>query len=161
MSRIEYNDPDCVEDELRMYAFGANTERHLKGKKGQLALKELEAALLALPEKRLEYSKFVVRHGEADDVGAVCALGAVALKRCMDSGMSRAEAIKKLEMEVTEFDEEAGDSHWENVQRTAGYMGCKVNFAWAVIEANDEGGRPTPEGRYKRVLEWCQQQIIR
>lgn len=156
MSRIEYPEADDTASFLRACAFGANTERHLKGKNGQAALKDLEAALLALPEKKLAYSKFVVRHGDADDVGEVCALGALALKRLMDKGMTRADAIKQLEEKGPK------ETHgWEGVCQSAAFLDVKKNFAWEVIEQNDECGGPTPEERYKRVLEWVQKAIIR
>lgn len=155
MSRISYNEPEDDADFLRVCAFEANTKRHLKGKKGQAALKELEAALIALPEKRLVYSKFVVRHGEADDIGEVCALGALALKRCMDKGLTRSEAIKKIEQDGPDPDDEG----WGATENTAEYLKVKVNFAWEVMERNDEYGGPTPEERYKRVLAWVREQI--
>jgi len=156
MSRICYVEADDTESFLRACAFDANTKRHLAGKKGQEALLELEAALLALPEKRLEYSKFAIQHGDADDIGGVCALGAVALKRLMDKGMSRAQAIRKVR--------EEGPGHtegWDGIMNSAAYLGCKTNFAWAVIEQNDEIGGPTSEKRYERVLEWVRKLIVR
>jgi hypothetical protein len=155
MSRIEYGEADDTASFLRCCAFSANTERHLNGKKGQAALKELEAALLALPEKRLESSRFVVVDGEKSE-GSVCALGALALKRLMDTGLSRKEAMKKLD--------ESGprETHgWEGVQETAKFLNVKDNFAWEVIEQNDECGGPTCEERYERVLEWVQKRIVR
>lgn len=161
MSRIEEYEPDDIEDELRCWSFQNNTERHLKGKKGQAMLRELEAALLALPEKRLEYSRFVVRHGEE---GGVCALGALALKRKMDQGLSRADAMKKLsedaEKNELDMDEEYDSAEWSRIERTADYLQCKVNFAFAVIVENDEWG-PTndAEERYRRLLEWCRRKI--
>lgn len=157
MSRIDYCEPDDTRSFLRACAYGANTERHLKGKKGQAALLELEAALLALPEKALQYSRFVVIPEKEGDQGSVCALGAVALKRKMDKGLGRQEALRTINKE---FHCHEDDSSLE-VGDTAKYMNYVHNFAWAVIEQNDEYGGRTPEECYKRVLKWCQNSIIR
>lgn len=160
MSRIDYVDCDDNADFLRACAFSANTQRHLKGEKGQKALKELEAALLALPEKKLIYSKFVVKDGDDNPDGAVCALGAMALKRLMDKGMTRAEAISNLD-ETGPSDDV--DSVWEELKSTAQFMKLKMNFVWEVVEQNDEqcAKNTSAEDRYKHVLAWVQERIVR
>lgn len=160
MSRIDYVDCDDNADFLRACAFEANTERHLKGEKGQKALRELEAALLALPEKKLLYSEFVVREEGKDEEGAVCALGAVALKRRMDKGMTRAQALKEIKEKGPLHD---GDHPWTGIKKTAEFMDLKVNFVWEVVEKNDEecSRNCKPEDRYQHVLEWVQKRIAR
>ena len=70
MGRITYSEDDDFNNQGLMWM--ANQERSIKGRKGQAALRELEAALLALPEKRLI-------SGELENaVGEVCAVGALA-----------------------------------------------------------------------------------
>lgn len=49
-----------------------NCQRSIAGKAGQKALRALEAALVALPEKRL------IREQLEDAAGNVCAIGALA-----------------------------------------------------------------------------------
>lgn len=160
MSRIDYADCDDNADFLRACAFSANTEKHLKGEKGQKALKELEAALLELPEKKLIRSRFMVKENEKDEVGAVCALGALALKRRLDKGMTRAQAVQELDLTGPSEDEY---SKWQELKNTADFLKLKMNFVWEVVEKNDEDCGPTwkPEDRYKHVLEWVQKRITR
>ncbi len=70
MSRISYSDEEDVPGQFAL--FQANCRRSLQGKAGQIALRELEAALLALPDKRLIAEKLIDADGE------VCAIGALA-----------------------------------------------------------------------------------
>lgn len=163
MSRIDYVDCDDNESFLRACAFSANTERHLKGEKGQKALKELEEALLALPEKKLIYFNFVTRKSILDEVGEVCALGAVALKRRMDKGMTRAQAIRDMEEKAPEGPDYIKVSAWESIEETSEFLKLKPNFVWSVVEQNDEqcGNKVSPEDRYRHVLEWVQKRIAR
>lgn len=160
MSRIEYVDADSQEQWLRMCAFEANTERHLKGKKGQAVLRELEAALLALPEKKLLEGTFIVTPDADNPQGGVCAMGCLLLKRKMDKGLTRQEALREIDEEAPTdvLDEDYGG--WEVIKQTAQYMNCKINFVWEVVEQNDEFGGRTPEQRYARVLEWVRSQIL-
>jgi hypothetical protein len=159
MSRIVEGDCDDPASWLRGYAWVANTKRHLEGAKGQAALKELEAALLALPEKKLLYSEFIIGPDSDDPNGGVCAMAAIALKRKMDTGLSRREAVLAILNEVPGSVMDDSDS--EGVAATAAYLGLKHVFAYAVIEQNDEyGGRRTlPEDRYKNILAWVQARI--
>lgn len=156
MSRISYCDIDSTEDMLRCCAFEHNTIRHLKGAKGQAALRELEAALLALPDKRLVHSRFVVTSGEEPN-GAVCALGAVALYRKRRDGIDRETALKEIAKEAP-TDPNDG---WYGIVDTANYLRYKTNFVFAVVEANDElvSEMATPESRYEQVLAWCREEL--
>lgn len=67
----------------------ANVERAISGKKGQRALRDLEEALLALPEKKL-----ISGHLALD--GQVCTMGALALKKKVDAGEDREEVLRAL-----------------------------------------------------------------
>src|SRR3989304_4835017 len=73
--------------------YEANTERALAGKRGQAFLREMESALIALPRKELI-------EGRVCHLGQVCAMGALALKRRMDTGEKFEAAIKWLEDEA-------------------------------------------------------------
>lgn len=73
MSRSGYSD-DC--DNLGLYR--ANVARTIRGKRGQAFLREMAAALDALPVKEL-VAEDIVRDSEH-----VCALGSVALARKLD-----------------------------------------------------------------------------
>ncbi len=49
--RISYNEDEDFPGQIDLWQ--ANLERSLKGRKGQSALRDIEQALLALPEKKL------------------------------------------------------------------------------------------------------------
>ena len=86
MGRSNYSD-DCENLEL----WRGNVERTIKSKRGQALLKELEAALVALPDKALTCDDMA---RPEDD--SVCALGAVALKRGLDAGKDRLTVLKEI-----------------------------------------------------------------
>ena len=144
MSRSGYSD-DCYGWELVRWR-GAVASA-ICGKRGQALLKELETALVSLPEKKL------IQHEFANpETGQVCALGAVALKRRLAEGVSLPDALKDVEAKYPEGEE-------------AEVIAEEMNVANALVKeitsVNDDEfyGRSTPEERYKRVLNWVREQI--
>jgi hypothetical protein len=111
-----------------------NCERSLRGKQGQEELRQLRAALLALPEKRLIHELL------EDEAGGVCAIGAYGKYKGLD---------------LSQFDV---DSNTDEVG-IAGGMPALV--AWKVVEMNDlEFNRSiTPEQRYERMLAWIESKL--
>lgn len=166
MSRIVYNEDYFDEyDMLRAGGFEANMRKAIRGARGQKLLKELEAALLALPEKRLIREEFAVSEAasKAWVVGfehpkpepGVCALGCLVLKRKMDEGMTREQAVAWMEEKFGhELDpNESMDLAAENLRMTR----C---LAWVIMEANDEFAESmTPEQRYEYVLDRVRKMI--
>lgn len=162
------------EDEERPGQFAlwqANCERSLAGRKGQAALRELEAALVSMPVHRLEMEVFVEPSGE------VCALGSLAVARKMREGLTRDEAVAAC----AELDPEDSQSHGMA-------LGFPSLAAWKVVEVNDiindswcwvtcEGPNNfhaygdhykagydarfpmTPEERHRRVLAWVREHL--
>ena len=154
--RINWSDEEDRPGQFALW--DANLRRSLKGKAGQHALRELEAALLALPEKRL------IRDALTDDEGGVCAIACYAKHKGVDlsrfdpedesdevgiaAGMPRLVAWKVVALNDIEL-----DTVWEvahgPIQRGHGVY---------------KGGIPlvrdmTPEERYDAVLKWCRAQI--
>lgn len=155
MGRIGYSDEEDYPGQFGLWQ--GNCQRSINGKAGQAILRELQAALLALPSKRLIANSLVDTHGE------VCAIGALANAR---------GAVTDEMIGYAEYDMEA-----VGVQ-----LGMPRLVAWKVVEMNDiylngsdlvflEGPyrwpaeRPylyveiTPEQRYERMLIWVQGQI--
>lgn len=155
--RIGYSDDEEYGGQFELWQ--ANCRRSLKGKVGQAALRRLEAALLALPDKRLIAGDLV------DDEGGVCAIGALALHE--DKITDDMRALSECDMEDVGVE-----------------LGMPRLVAWKVVEMNDlqfngldlvflEGPerwpaeRPyahvpvTPEVRYERMLAWVREQIDR
>jgi hypothetical protein len=159
MSRMDDGgDGDC--DSNFGYLWESITRRALNGRRGQGVLRELEAALVALPEKRLVKEAFA-RDGE------VCALGALALKRQMDKGVPREAAIAEIHKWGGCEDSSAYDCELVGVQK----LGLVRTLSHEVQHQNDLSGAykmgdgwkslkdETPEQRYERVLAWVREWI--
>src|SRR5688500_3217957 len=74
MSRSGYDEGDC--DYLELYR--GTVERAIKGKRGQAFLRELAAAMDAMPEKVLVEGELI------DESGCCCAIGVVCKSRQLD-----------------------------------------------------------------------------
>ncbi len=100
----------------------------LRGKRGQAFLREMLAAMDALPEKKLIVGDLV------DKDGCACALGTVAIARGLD---------------VSEVDP-------EDYAAVAPLFGIADAMAREVMYENDEcgPGHETPEHRFERVRRW-------
>lgn len=71
----------------------ANVARAMGGRRGQLALRELELALLALPEPKL-ISSHLAHNGQ------VCTVGALALHKRTAAGEAREDVLAELEAQL-------------------------------------------------------------
>jgi len=159
--RIGYSEDEDYPGQFELWQ--ANCRRSLHGRAGQEALRRLEVALLALPEKRLIADALQNAEGE------VCALGAMALHEGV--AMPRDE-FADGEVYGTEDMEEFGENE----------LGIPRLVAWKIVELNDEqlGGmtlitnegpyrwpseKPkgwipiTPESRYEQVLAWVRRHL--
>ena len=129
MSRACYSDgDDNVDYPLALWRGAVMSS--IRGKRGQAMLKELVAALDAMPAKRL------IAHELMKD-GEVCALGAVALARGKD-----VSAIDPEDYEVV-----------------AREFGIAEPLAREIEYENDEGGswreELSPEGRWTHMRAWA------
>jgi len=128
MSRSGYS-YDCEGWQFAMWR-GAVASA-FRGRRGQAFLRELLAALDALPEKRLVKN-------ELQTDGAVCALGAVGKARGLDMAKIDPDDHEGV---ATKFD-------------VAHAMACESMYE------NDEFWRPeSPEGRFHRMRRWIASQI--
>lgn len=132
--RINY----CEEDFPGQFGlWQANCTRSLKSKRGQASLLELEAALLALPTKRLIA-------GELDDGDDCCAVGALARFKGITPNADAEYEMEEVGVEC----------------------GLPKLVAWKVVEFNDvhmdrkwnglKSREYTPEERYDALLKWVQ-----
>lgn len=154
--RLNWTDEEDRPGQFALWS--ANCRRSLRGKAGQHALRELEAALLALPEKRL------IKDLLTDHEGGVCAVACYAKHKGLDlstfdpedesdevgiaAGMPRLVA-----WQVVALNDITLDTVWE---RAEGPLRRH--------EATYQGGIPlvrdmTPEERYEKVLAWVRRQI--
>lgn len=148
----------------------------LGGKRGQMALADLESALVALPEPRLI-------EGHLASHGAVCAVGAyVAHRKATEQGVPIAEVISAMAPAAKCWCGHSGNEHtpacagkrWndapcsceefeeaddeEDIYETAAAgtnAGLSHTIAWHLAYLNDEQfAAATPEQRYEKVLGW-------
>lgn len=127
-------------DDGNIYLYRSAVDNAMRGRRGQSFLKELLAALDAMPEKKLiaESLKF--------EDGAVCSLGAVAMRRGFDAA--------KLE----ELDVQFENENQEYVAQEFGIATCMVR---EIVYMNDEATwrDETPEQRFERVRKWVASEI--
>lgn len=142
MSRSGYNDDF---DGWSLICWRGAVASAIKGKRGQLFLLEMLAALDALPLKRLvanelETSDLIpCSHWGMFETESVCAIGAVGKRRGID---------------MSEIDP-------NDPPQVAGAFGIAQAMAQEIVYVNDEwsGRRETPEARFIRVREWVASQI--
>lgn len=154
MSRVYYSDDEEFPGEFNLQE--ANTNRSMRGKQGQAVLREMEAALVALPRKRL------IQGAVACD-GDVCAVGAVlAVRKATAEGVSVEEATARLGVELGERWEQEDD----DTQQRGEDAGMPRLVAWRLVALNDVdfgdeyiGRAITPEQRYEKVLAWVQEHL--
>lgn len=153
MSRVEsWEDDEPYPNATAL--FERAVENAMKGRRGQALLKEIEAALLALPEKKL-VAGAVCRDGQ------VCMLGSVVVERAVRSGKTRAEALAELERKALEWgqDDEDGDETFVFLKDLLGIK--QESLAWTLVYQNDEIWCKSPEDRYERMLEWIRARIAK
>lgn len=132
MSRSGYSE-DWDFDQWAMIRWRGAVTAAIKGKRGQAFLREMLAALDALPDGKLVAS-------ELEENGQVCALGAVGRARGVDMA-----AIDP-----------------EDYSRVAATFGVSEALAREVVYENDEmssWGNETPEQRFWRMRRWVASQI--
>jgi hypothetical protein len=134
VSRSGYSDDFCG-NEWDLIRWRGAVNSAIKGRRGQAFLKELRAALEAMPGKRLVANKLEVG-------GEVCTLGAV--------GKARGVEMAKIDP--------------EDRSTVAGTFGIAEAMAAEIMFENDEWGAwrnddETPEHRYERMLKWVVSQI--
>jgi hypothetical protein len=126
MSRSGYSD-DCDDNSCWLYRGAVKSA--IEGRRGQAFLKEMLAAMDALPEPKLIESEL-----EAD--GAVCAIGSVGRARGLD--------MKGLDP--------------EDPEGVAAKFGVAPALVREIVFENDDEwfstGRETPEHRFNRMRAW-------
>lgn len=124
MSRSGYSDDDS--EQWALICYRGAVASAIRGRRGQAFLREMLAALDALPEKKL-----VAEELELD--GQVCAIGSVGLAHGID---------------MSQIDPHDADT-------VANVFGINEKLAREIVYENDEGGwRDTPEMRFERMRKW-------
>lgn len=143
------------------FLFEANQERSLKSKKGQAALRRLEAGLLALPEKKL------VADVIEDADGLVCGLGALAkhgnYQGSLELPQPPSDNASDEEWNAWYSRDDCGGEAIENAMLAlAKELNVPKLVAVAIIAENDnEYAVKTAEDRYNHVLAWTRSWLSR
>lgn len=173
MSRFSdcgYDFDTTQEENLAMGRWEARLRAAYNGKRGQRILCELEAMLLAMPEKRLVSGHLTTPNGDCCTVGLYCAA-----KQAAEKGTDlRAEAAAMAEGWFEEDWEDSSDFESETETVEAGVSaGMTRTMAYELAYWNDEvfGSRYdrearrsvdyTPEERWAKMLDYVQERIIR
>lgn len=143
MSRSGYTEDH--DDQWAMIMWRGAVNSAIKGRRGQAFLKEMLAAMDALPVKRLVANELEApdlvpcSHWGLFEAHSVCAIGAV--------GKARGVDMSKLDP--------------EDYSTVAGKFGIATAMAQEIVYVNDEQGswKETPEQRFARVHKWIEQQI--
>ena len=133
--RVDYSEEEQYPGHF--YLWQANCRRSRQGKKGQASLRELEAALLAMPDKRIHRDVLVEPSGET------CAIGELMVHRKVSDGITREQAIAECAVL------DPGDTLYHGVS-----VGLPRMVAWSVAVENDYERNVTPEKRYADMLAW-------
>jgi hypothetical protein len=130
MSRSGYSD-DC--DGWALIRWRGAVASAIRGERGQKLLRDLAAALDAMPVKALVSDELVTNHGE------VCALGALGCARGMQ------DTMRKIDPE----DREA----------VASAFNIAPALAAEIVYENDDWLGETPEHRWLRMRRWVGNQL--
>jgi Spy/CpxP family protein refolding chaperone len=130
MSRSGYTDEN--DDQWSLIRWRGAVKSAIRGRRGQSFLREMAAALDAMPDKSL-----IAEELEQD--GEVCALGSV----------GKARGIDMAQLDPEEY------------ESVANAFGIPEALAREIMYENDNEWRSavTPEKRWKRMRDWVQQQI--
>lgn len=137
MSRVHSND-----NYHEVLLWRANLRRQLAGRRGQQLLRELLAAIDALPEKKLGTQLY--------DGDQVCSFGAVALQRRVAAG----EEPQAVLADLQSHNDEADDGLMPDWAEW--YLQIPPHMAWEIpfVNDNEYGDLETPEQRWIRVRAW-------
>jgi hypothetical protein len=127
--------------------------RAINGRRGQQVLRDLERALVDLPEKRL-------MQGGLSDGKDVCAVGAYVAQKRVDAGEDRDAVLQDMIVPVDEWGDFDG---WESEEKTISKgqrAGMQLTIIVAIAGRNDDLYDATPEERYERILGWVRERII-
>lgn len=157
MSRF---DDSCEPGDMPAVFWEIDLRRALTSGRGQRILRDVEAALLAMPKHELLYGE-IVEAGcwdDHDDVriptGAVCAIGAYAVHRGIQDGKSREQALADL------AERWSGDRDQWETEILGRSLGLARTVATQLAWLNDEAyGSLTPPERHAAVLAWVRDQI--
>jgi hypothetical protein len=152
-----------------------NIPLSIKGKRGQAALRFLESALIAMPEKRLVSGWLATPDGECCTVGLYVAAKEAAKREIPLRQAAQTIALETYPEEFTGLvrvapgkyaddygilaEDESGQETTIDAGKAAGLTGT---LTWVLGDLNDcSYGHLSPEQRYEKVLKWVRAELKR
>jgi hypothetical protein len=142
MSRSGYD--DCIDDPLMLGQWRGQVASATRGKRGQAFLKELAAAMDAMPVKE------IIKHELIDPQGQVCTIGVVCKSRGIDVSGIDIEDPEMVGNAVGIARPLAAEIEYLNDENDSTYDHSTGGFVYE-----------TPAQRWKRMRKWVDEQIVR
>lgn len=155
MSRSGYHE-DC-EDSWSLIMWRGAVNSAIKGKRGQAFLRELLAALDAMPEKSLTT-------GELEADGEFCTLGVIGHARGLDLSSIDTEDWEQLSREFGIAEAMAREIMWENDDTYDNWMYVEIPGPLRPAERRHEARVLDPNSgqkRWQRMRKWVADHITR
>lgn len=160
MSRSGYSDDYGDDDPLALGRYRAQVNSAIRGKRGQALLRELLAALDAMPDKRLVA-------GELEAGGQFCALGVVGQARGLNLASIDTYDVESLGPKFNIAEQLAREIMWVNDDFVSNWRYVDVEICgplrpwdgrYATIRvANERAG----EQRWREVRAWVEKHIAK
>lgn len=161
MGRFECEEEDFPGQSALWEQSGRNA---LRGRRGQTFLREIEAALLAMPEHRL------IAGQPCDSNGDVCLIGQLGVQRKVQSGRDRVEVIAEWKEEALDYGDYSDVDATVETMGLAQSLGMTRAMASYVAFQNDQCRvfvvpyrflqDPTPEQRWEVMLRWVRAHLV-
>jgi hypothetical protein len=133
MNRSGYTD-DCSDDPLYYGRWRAQVKSAIRGKRGQAFLRELAAAMDAMPDKSLIAKELIDENGDCCTIGVVC---------------------KARQIDVSKID-------IEDPEQVGNAVGIAKQLAAEIEWENDEDPwNETPEQRWVRMRKWVDRNLAK
>lgn len=160
MSRSGYCDDYGDDDPLALGRYRAQVASAIRGKRGQALLRELLAALDAMPDKRLVA-------GELEADGQFCALGVVGKARGLELANIDTYDVESLGPKFNIAEQLAREIMWVNDDHVSEYRWVEVEICGPVHPWDYRGHRQSVqvpnefagEQRWQKVREWVASNI--
>lgn len=158
MSRSGYTDDYGDNDPLALGRYRAQVMSAIRGKRGQALLRELLAALEAMPEKRLVA-------GELEADGQFCALGVVGQARGLNLAAIDTYDVEALGPTFNIAEQLAREIMWINDEHIGEYKWVDVEICGPMLpwEYHKRGARVPNENagfeRWQEVRDWVASHI--
>lgn len=142
MSRSGYNDCDDV---LAIGRWRAQVASAIRGKRGQAFLRELAAAMDAMPEKSLIANELIDEDGNCCTIGVICKLRNIDTSNVDATDPEQVGSLVGIAKQLASEIEYENDEFWK-------YERIPATSAWnRVDETNEE--------RWQRMRRWVEKNI--